>query len=90
MTDVRDWRTETRRQMSGDGGQRTWKSECGPEGMGKYLISDFGMENGKIRVDDKIKNGYLPLKNRHSNIPPFHFSMIAAGTQASNNILYIH
>jgi hypothetical protein len=45
--------------MSGDRGQRTWKSECGPEGMGKYLISDFGMENGKIRVDDKIKNGYL-------------------------------
>jgi hypothetical protein len=45
---------------------------------------------GKIYIDDKIKNGYLPLKNQHSNIPPFHFSMIGAGTQASNNILYIH
>ena len=64
--------------------------EVGMRPRGNGEIFDFGMENGKIRVDDKIKNGYLPLKNRHSNIPPFHFSMIAAGTQASNNILYIH
>ena len=61
-------------------------TECG---RGKYSISDCGMDHGKICVDDKIKNGYLPLKNQHSNIPPFHFSMIGAGTQASNNIIYI-
>ena len=54
-----------------------WKDECG---RGKYSISDNRMDNGKICVDDKIKNGYLALKNQHSNIPPFHFSMIGART----------
>ena len=79
--------SEDRCQKSGGGGQRMRNSEGG---RGKYSISDCGTDNGKICVDDKIKNGYLPLKNQHSNIPPFHFSMIGASTQASNNILYIH
>jgi hypothetical protein len=80
--------------MSGDRGPQTgvrihksqagmWQDECE---RGKYSISDCGLENGEIGVDDKIKNGYLALENQHSSIPPFHFSMIAAGTQASNNI----
>ena len=85
MTD-RGRRIEIRRQRADDR-RRTkdvriqksqagmWKDECG---RGKYSISDNRMDNGKICVDDKIKNGYLPLKNRHSNIPPFHFSMITA------------
>jgi hypothetical protein len=34
--------------------------------------------DGKICVDDKTNNGYLPFKNQHSSIPPFHYSMIGA------------
>jgi hypothetical protein len=72
----------------------SWNAECerGKDacGRGKYSISDCGMDKAKICVDDKIINSYLPLKNQHSNIPPFHFSMIGARTQASNNIIYIH
>jgi hypothetical protein len=33
--------------------------EVGMRPRGNGEIFDFGMENGKIRVDDKIKNGYL-------------------------------
>ena len=74
---IRWQRSEGRDQKTEDREYGIGKSECG---RGKYSISDNRMDNGKICVDDKIKNGYLPLKNRHSNIPPFHFSMIGART----------
>jgi hypothetical protein len=36
--------------------------------------------DGKIFVDGKIKNEYLPYKNQHSSTPPFHYSMVGART----------
>jgi len=36
--------------------------------------------DGKIFLDGKIKNEYLPFKNQHSSIPPFHYSMVGART----------
>ena len=36
--------------------------------------------DGKIFLDGKIKNEYLPFKKQHSSIPPFHYSMVGART----------
>jgi hypothetical protein len=39
--------------------------------------------DGKIFVDEKIINEYLPFKNQHSSIPPFHYSMVGARTKTT-------
>jgi hypothetical protein len=44
--------------------------------------------NGKIRFDEIIKNGLNPFFK--TNIPTFHYSMIATRTQALNNLLDFH
>ena len=41
--------------------------------------------NGNNSLDDKIKNGQYPLKK-----PLFHYSMIEAETQTSDNTQYFH
>jgi len=46
--------------------------------------------NGKIYVDNKIKNGEYPFKNQLSTIPLFHYSIFEASVQVSKNILYFH
>jgi hypothetical protein len=46
--------------------------------------------DGKICLKDKIKNGFLPFKNQHSNMPPFHYSMVGARTQASKFTPYFY
>jgi hypothetical protein len=63
--------------------------ECWNSGMMGYGIMQCWVD-GKICVDGKIKNGYLPFKNQHSRIPPFHYSMAGTRTQASKNTPYFH
>jgi len=46
--------------------------------------------NGKICVDDKIKNGKYPFINQPSSIPLFHYSIFEASVQASKNVIFFH
>ena len=44
--------------------------------------------NGKICVDDKIKTGEYPFKNKSSSLPTFQYSIFEVSVQASK-ITYI-
>jgi len=60
--------------------------ECWNNGiMGSWIMQYW--VNGKMCVDDKIKNGKYPFKNQPSSIPLFH---IRDSVQASKNALYFH
>jgi hypothetical protein len=44
--------------------------------MGQWFI-------GKISLDRQVNKSVTSFENQHSNIPPFHYSMREAKTQAS-------
>ncbi|MGD9046258.1 MAG: hypothetical protein PVG06_21295 [Desulfobacterales bacterium] len=54
----------------------------GSEGILQYWV------NNKNQFDDKVLNGFYPLKTHYSNVPLFHYSMIEAKTHALKNTPY--
>jgi len=49
--------------------------ECWNSGIMGFGIMEYWAD-GKICVDEKIKNGYSPFENQHSSLPLFHYSMV--------------
>jgi hypothetical protein len=54
-----------------------WNTGIMGSGIMQYWV------NGKICVDDKIKNGKYPFINQPSSIPLCHYSIFEASVQAS-------
>jgi hypothetical protein len=67
-------------------GGPTPRRECWNAGIMGSVIKQCWV-NGRICVDDKIKNGYIFLK---TNLSVFQNSMFEASVQVSKNILYFN
>jgi hypothetical protein len=57
-----------------------WNAGIMGSGIMQYWV------NGKIFVDDKIKNSKYPFKNQPSNLPIFQYSIFKASVQVSKNV----
>jgi hypothetical protein len=61
-----------------------WNNGIMGSGRMRYWV------NGKICVEDKIKNGEYPFKNQPCSIPVFHYSIFEVSVQVSKDVIYFH